>query len=246
MDSSITVFDHIPSEEEVRELAGEEFVIKLRYIPGEHESKRLEGMFNAHLIFELPFVPVEDELVDFELIPHVVEGVEVFLDHLPTDTELYNLLRMQRFIKDRNLHIHVLTTFVPGYEERRKYKGLRYLPYFSFLLTEIPSFEVRGELQRFLPPPNVLLLLDHVPTQEEVVECRRIRPVPYVGILLDHMPGEDEFLRLRDEMNSTRTVVYLNLGRDLKDEEVEYLRKSWIPFKVVSSKDEAVLDMLSI
>jgi hypothetical protein len=246
VDSNVEDFDRIPSESEIKELVGEDFIIKLKSIPEESESKRLDGVFNAHLFFELSFVPIEEELVNFELIPHVVEGAEVFLDHPPTDRELYNLQRMQRLIKDRNLHIHILTTYVPGYEDRKKYKGFRYLPYFNFLLTALPNFEVRGDLQRILPPPNVLLLLDHVPTQEEMVECRRIRPPPYIGILLDHTPNEEEFLRLRDEMSNVNTIVYFNLGRDLKEEEVEYMKKSWIPFTVVSSRDEAVISLLSL
>jgi hypothetical protein len=239
-------FDRIPSENEIKELEGEDFIIELNYIPKEYESKRLEGVFNAHLFFRLSFVPIDEELVNFELIPHVVEGVEVFLDHLPTDIELYNLQKMQRLVKDRNLHVHVLSTYVPGYEERKKYKGLRYLPYFNFLLTAVPDFQTRGELQRILPPPNVLLLLDHVPTHEEMVECRRIRPLPSIGILLDHIPDEEEFLRLRDELSNTNTVVYFNLGRDLSEEEREYMKKSWIPFAAVSDRDEAVISLLSL
>ncbi len=270
MDGDIKYFERIPSKGELEDLAGEEFIIKLREIPDASESDRLEGVFNAHLFFELPFVPDDDEFELFRSIPHTIEGVDVFLDHQLTDGELRQLIRMQRFVENYNLHVHLLMTYVPGYEERKRVKGLRsaplsflpmlsYLgeeereimkglrfpPHYNFLLSHVPNFEVRGDLLKIQPPPNVLLLLDHVPREDEMVEFRRVRPIPLLGIILDHFPGEGEYLRLRDEVGPLNTIVYLNLGRDLKSDEIEYMKYSGVPFTTVADRDEAVLDLLS-
>ncbi len=245
MAGDMEYFEWIPSKKELEKLAGEEFIIKLRQIPDENESDRLEGIFNAHFFFELPFVPNDDEFESFRSIPHAIEGVDVFLDHQLTDGELRQLITMQRFVVDYNLHVHVLITYVPGYEERRKVKGLRFLPQYNFLLSAVPNFEVRGDLQKTVPPPNILLLLDHVPNEDEFVQCKRIRPIPHLGIMLDHFLVEDEYLRLRDEVGYANTIVYFNLGRDLKNDEIEYMKHSGVLFTTVTDRDEVVLDLLS-
>jgi len=246
MAGDMEYFERIPSKKELEELAGEEFIIKLRQIPDVHESKWLEGVFNAHLFLELPFVPNDDEFESFRSIPHAIEDVDIFVDHSLTDGELRMLVLLQRFVENYNLHVHVMTTYVSGYEERKKVKGLRFLPQYIFLLSAVPNFEVRGDLLKILPPPNVLLLLDHVPSEDELVECRRIRPIPYIGIMLDHFLVEDEYLRLRDEVGCANTIVYFNLGRDLKSDEIEYMKRSGVPFTIITDRDDAVLNLLSL
>jgi len=246
MADDMEYFERIPSNKELEELAGEEFIIKLRQIPDVHKSKWFEGIFNAHLFFELPFVPNDDEFESFRSIPHAIAGVNIFVDHSLTDGELRMLILLQRFVEDYNLHVHVMTTYVPGYEERRRVKGLRFLPQYNFLLSAVPNFEVRGDLLKILPSPNVLLLLDHVPRDDELVECRRTRPTPCIGIMLDHFLVEAEYLRLRDEVGCANTIVYFNIGRDLKNDEIEYMKRSGVPFTTVTDRDDAVLNLLSL
>ncbi len=240
-------FERIPSVKELKQLEDGEFVIKLNYIPNESEYKRLEGVFNAHLFFELSFVPVGEEFVNFESIPPTVEGMEIFLDHPLTDAELYTLKSIERLIAESNLHLHILMTHVPGYEERVRYRRCNFAhpPYFIFLLSAVPDFETRGNLTKVMPPPNVLLLLDYVPTEKEVAECGRIRPKPRIGILFERLPSKDDYKRIQNMINSISTIVYLDLGRDANEEEVEYMKELRIPFEVVLNRAEAELSLLS-
>ena len=241
-------FERIPSVKELKQLEDGEFTIKLNYIPNESEYKRLEGVFNAHLFFDLAFVPVGEEFVNFENIPPTVDGMEVFLDHPLTDAELYTLKTIERLVTDSNLHIHILMTYVPDYEERKRYRRYSFVhsPYFIFLLSSVPDFETRGNLAKVMPPPNVLLLLDYVPTEKEVAECERIRPKPRIGILFDHLPSKDDYKRIQDMISSISTIVYLDLGRDTSEEEVEDMKELGIPFEVVLNRSEAELSLLSI
>jgi len=46
-------------------------------------------------------------------------------------------------------------------------------------------------------------------------------------------------------INSISTIVYLDLGRDANEEEVEYMKELRIPFEVVLNRAEAELSLLS-